>query len=230
MSSLDRELEAFLEMPAEPGRRLPTERSLAVEFGATRHAVRKALDLLEAKGRIWRHVGRGTFTGPRQGATPADMTAVVPFARPREIVETRQVMEPQIAALAALRASSAQLAAIDSAFRKCAASRTMDQYEMWDEEFHRAIAAAAGNVLLQATFDAVNKARKQVVWGVMRGAILRQERRQFFTDQHSRIVEALTLRNADAAWKAMSAHVASIAEVYATLEQAQSAGRAPISI
>ena len=51
-------------------------------------------------------------------------------------------MEPQIAALAALRASSAQLAAIENAFRKCAAARNMDQYEVWDEEFHRTIAAA----------------------------------------------------------------------------------------
>ena len=158
------------------------------------------------------------------------MSAVVPFARPREIVEARQVMEPQIAALAALRASSAQLAAIEKAFRKCAAARNMDQYEVWDEEFHRTIAAAAGNIVLQSTFEAVNKARKEVVWGAMRGAILRPERRQFFTDQHQRVVTALKARNADGAWEAMRAHIATTAEVYAALENAQSAGRGPISI
>jgi len=230
MDSLEKSLEAYLDAPSAPGRRLPTERSLAAKFGATRHAVRKALDQLEAQGKLWRHVGRGTFAGPRQITDPGKMSTVVPFARPREIVEARQVMEPQIAALAALRASSAQLAAIEQAFRKCAAARSMDQYEVWDEEFHRTIAAAAGNILLQSTFETVNKARKAVVWGAMRGAILRPERRQFFTNQHQRVVTALKARNADGAWDAMRAHIATTAEVYAALENAQSAGRGPISI
>jgi len=106
----------------------------------------------------------------------------------------------------------------------------MDQYEVWDEEFHRTIAAAAGNILLQSTFETVNKARKEVVWGAMRGAILRPERRQFFTNQHQRVVTALKARNADGAWEAMRAHIATTSEVYAALENAQSAGRGPISI
>ena len=123
MQSLEKSLEALLDAPSDPGQRLPTERSLAAQFGATRHAVRKALDQLEARGKLWRHVGRGTFAGRRQVTEPGSVSAAVPFARPREIVEARQVMEPQIAALAAVRASSAQLDAIENAFRKCAAAR-----------------------------------------------------------------------------------------------------------
>lgn len=230
MQPVEKALEALLDAPSEPGRRLPTERNLAAQLGTTRHAIRKALDQLEAKGKLWRHVGRGTFAGRRQVAEPATVSAAVPFARPREIVEARQVMEPQIAALAALRASSAQLAAIESAFRKCASARNMDQYEVWDEEFHRTIAAAAGNIVLQSTFEAVNKARKEVVWGAMRGAILRPERRQFFTDQHERVVLALKARDGDGAWEAMRTHIATTAEVYAALENALSVGRGPISI
>src|SRR5215468_10042143 len=43
------------------GARLPTERQLAADLGATRTSVRRALTVLEAEGRISREVGRGTF-------------------------------------------------------------------------------------------------------------------------------------------------------------------------
>ena len=55
-----------------PGGRLPTERSLAGEFGVTRTVVRHALAVLEAEGRISREVGRGTFLkAPGGRAGPA---------------------------------------------------------------------------------------------------------------------------------------------------------------
>jgi DNA-binding FadR family transcriptional regulator len=215
--------------PAASGR-LPTERALAAELGATRHVVRRALERLEAKGRIWRHVGRGTFIGPRPEFDPSDLAAVVRHSSPREIVETRQMLEPQIAAAAAIHASPAQVAAIEDAFRRCAAARNMDVYETWDEEFHRAIAAATGNMLLRALFEAVNRARKAVVWGTMRRAMLKPERRDVFTREHARVVEAIGTRNAPAAWQAMREHMATLVGVYSAVEQARAVGHGPISI
>ena len=41
-----------------PGSRLPTERQLAADLGATRTTVRRALAVLEAEGHISREVGR----------------------------------------------------------------------------------------------------------------------------------------------------------------------------
>src|ERR1700674_1476206 len=55
-----------------PGSRLPTERQLALDMGATRSSVRHALAVLQAEGRISREVGRGTFlrdTTPRLPGT-----------------------------------------------------------------------------------------------------------------------------------------------------------------
>jgi GntR family uxuAB operon transcriptional repressor len=43
------------------GGRLPTERQLAADMGVTRSAVRHAMKMLEAEGRVSREVGRGTF-------------------------------------------------------------------------------------------------------------------------------------------------------------------------
>ncbi|MEJ1160465.1 FadR/GntR family transcriptional regulator [Prosthecomicrobium sp. N25] len=224
-ADLDRRIDTVLQEMVGPGGRLPTERALAERLGATRHAVRKSLARLENQGRLWRHVGRGTFAGARPVADASDPERVGQYANPREILETRQILERHIAGLAAVRASPAQIAAIEEASRRCAAARSMDLYEIWDENFHRALAAATGNVLLQSLFETVNRARKQVVWGSMRRAVLRPERRQFFSDQHARIVEAIRHRNADAAFEAMHAHMATIGEVYATLEATQAANR-----
>ena len=52
-----------------PGSRLPTERQLAADLGATRTSIRHALAMLEAEGHISREVGRGTFL--RQSPAPA---------------------------------------------------------------------------------------------------------------------------------------------------------------
>lgn len=65
-----------------PGSRLPTERQLAADMGATRTSIRQALAVLEAEGHISREVGRGTFLrrtpGPAavaDGGPAADLLA-----------------------------------------------------------------------------------------------------------------------------------------------------------
>src|SRR5262249_8906933 len=57
------------------GSRLPTERQLAADLGATRTSVRRALTVLEAEGRISRVVGRGTFLREEPDRTAADAAA-----------------------------------------------------------------------------------------------------------------------------------------------------------
>jgi DNA-binding FadR family transcriptional regulator len=54
------------------GSRLPTERRLAAEMGATRTSIRHALAVLQAQGRISREVGRGTFLRHDPGADGHD--------------------------------------------------------------------------------------------------------------------------------------------------------------
>ena len=51
----------------DAGQRLPPERELAARIGIGRRALRRALEVLEAEGRIWRHQGKGTFLGSRAG-------------------------------------------------------------------------------------------------------------------------------------------------------------------
>jgi DNA-binding FadR family transcriptional regulator len=211
------------------GSKLPTERELATELGQTRHAVRRALDRLESEGKIWRHVGRGTFVGKAPEADPDDVHAMVSHTSPRQIVEARQIFEPQIAAMAAVHATPAQIEAIEDAYRRCSAARNMDTYEVWDEAFHRALVAATGNRMLMALHEVLNRARKDVVWGTLRKALLKPERREFYSSEHGRIVEAIRNRDPVAAGAAMRGHIGTMVGIYSKVEDFQATGQGSIS-
>ena len=61
--------EGFLTVPTEWDEELGA--ALAAQIGIGRRALRRALEVLEAEGRIWRHQGKGTFLGPRPPLTSA---------------------------------------------------------------------------------------------------------------------------------------------------------------
>ena len=227
---LDRSIESIMERrKLGAGGKLPTERELATELGQTRHAVRRALERLEAEGKIWRHVGRGTFAGKAPEADPGDIVAMMSHTSPRQIVEARQLFEPQIAAMAAVHATPAQIDAIEDACRRCAAARNMDTYETWDEAFHRALVAATGNRMLMALHEVLNRARKDVVWGTLRKALLKPERREFYSTEHGRIVEAIRNRDPAAAGAAMRGHIGTMVGIYSKVEDFQATGQGSIT-
>lgn len=82
--------------------RLPPERQLCSAIGLSRGQLRKALALLEADGQIWRHVGRGTFIGPRPVINLNDFEFLSNQTSPTEVMEARLALEPQLARLASL--------------------------------------------------------------------------------------------------------------------------------
>lgn len=207
-----------------PQDKVPTERELAATLGASRWQVRQALDALVASGKIWRHVGKGTFVGARPPVQAEALKLLVDHSNPIEIVESRQAIEPSLAALAALRATSAQIAELQTICRKCAGARNIEIYETWDEKLHTTIALAAGNSLLLALFETVNALRKEVVWATMRKSVLKPERRALFAAQHGRIVEAIAARDATGAANAMREHIGTMAEVYDNIMRAKNFG------
>src|SRR5262245_61559042 len=84
--------------------KLPTERALSDMFGVSRRAIRRALEVLEAEGRIWRRQGSGTYVGQRPDDWSRHVDTLVSDTDMMEIMEVRLRIEPQLAQLAALRA------------------------------------------------------------------------------------------------------------------------------
>lgn len=190
--------------------RLPTERRLASQLGVTRSALRRALSVLEADGKIWRHVGRGTFTGPRPAAERSTLTLVARQTSPAEVMQVRLIIEPETAALAARRATVAQIEHMAACVRKSRATTDVATYELWDSNLHRTIAEAAGNLLLLALFDAVNAIREENIWGNLKKKTLTRQRQNIYSRQHESIVKAISTRNSQEAQRNMRAHLETV--------------------
>src|SRR5215467_10052921 len=86
-----------------PGHRLPAERELAEMFGVSRSSLRQALKVLEIMGVISQRVGDGTYLNT---AAPSILA---------EPMESRLIVEPELAARAAARAAPEDIVFIEQA-------------------------------------------------------------------------------------------------------------------
>lgn len=202
-----------------PDGRLPPERELAASLGIARHTLRRALEVLEAEGRVWRRQGQGTFCG-RPPAPPARL-GVSDRTSPQEVMEVRLGVEPLLAGFAALRATAEDVARLRLCAARTAAATDAEAYELWDGALHRAIAEAARNTLFLAVFDAVNAVRKETHWESLREAARSPDRQALFAGQHRRLVEAIAARDMAAASAAMREHLEAVAESLRNAVQAE---------
>ena len=188
------------------GSKLPTERALVDRLGAPRTAIRAALATLEREGSITRHVGRGTFVADTLAVT-ATGTSSAPQTSPAEIMQTRLLLEPEIAALAAGQATQADIDHLHHCLARGDAAATYVDFESWDSALHRGIATAAHNALLLRLFDTMNAARDLPVWGGIKRRTATAERRRGYEGGHRAIVDALTERHPELARDRMRAHL-----------------------
>lgn len=192
-----------------PNTRLPAERELCEILGVSRGDLRKALATLESEGQLWRHVGKGTFTGARQPEVMS-LSEIDRETNPAEVMRTRILIEPIIAREAALNATSKHLEALRRCIRRTHQAATWRQYETADNELHRCIAEAADNRLLLALFDALNAVRRAVVWGLLRSNSDRPPPDHHSFAEHDRILAAIEQRDLDGASEAMYRHLRAV--------------------
>lgn len=146
-----------------PGAKLPPERDLAPRFGVSRSTLRHALKVLENMGVLYQRVGDGTYLRDAFSAElldrPLQMLILMDGITASELLETRRIVEPEIAALAAERATTKDLEELNRTIEGFAGKRP-DQPTMIeaDIEFHRAIFHAAGNRLSERIFPVIHRA------------------------------------------------------------------------
>jgi len=192
------------------GGRLPPERDLAESLDVGRSALRKALATLQAEGVVWRHVGKGTFTGERPIDTVADINAMVHRTNPLEVMGARIAFEPEVARCAALNATPSQIAELRSAMLKAQQAPTWRLYEQWDNRLHRLIGESSQNSLLLGLLDTLNAVRRAVTWGRLRDTPVRPPPDHHSFEEHARIVDAIANRDGSAAADAMRRHLRSV--------------------
>ena len=195
------------------GDQLPAERELALQFGVSRTAVREAVKALREKGLVEAYPGRGTFiTSATSNSIRINLDRLVKGGQPEgaaHLTEVREILEPEIAAMAAARADAENLAALHEAVGIMdAAMRDPEAFIEADLDFHLALAEAASNPLVLSLIDSivgVLREQRMRTFQVEGGA----ERGQF---HHKRILDAVERRDANGARDAMKAHLRQVRE------------------
>lgn len=187
--------------------RLPSEQRLSDELGISRARLRGMLKKLEKEGLIWRHVGKGTFIGERR--LTDDIGAMPDMLTPPEAFEARLVIEPQIAALAAGRATPAQIAEMRDCLARMEQLDDFDQWALWDERLHRLVAKASGNQLLLALYDTVRVSAPSGMRHMI-NRVFSDGTRKESNAEHARFIQAITDHNPDIAEKMMRDHLLAV--------------------
>jgi GntR family transcriptional repressor for pyruvate dehydrogenase complex len=202
------------------GQKLPPERQLARDLKASRVAVREALRTLELRGLV----------DVRQGSTGGYFVREVddrPLVRDFEtlfrlgrvswpqLVEARRLIEPEVASLAAQRATEADLKNLGAVLEQRAEHAVaVLPARQFDLEFHRALADAARNPVHAVITHALIELEAEVL--VPQPEVTEADSAQVET-AHRRIFDAVVAGNAAEARAAMVAH---IDDVQARLERA----------
>ncbi|HET8607613.1 MAG TPA: FCD domain-containing protein [Gaiellaceae bacterium] len=192
-----------------PGARLPTERQLAAQLGVGRTAVRHALGLLEAQGRLSREVGRGTFLCAVADGLPQEAaTGSHPIdTGPADVMTARQALEPQVVPLVVARATALDFEEFDRCLGGGAGAGNYEEFEAWDFALHHAIFEAGHNPLLVRMYAEIEAARGGQLWGNLKRRNDSRERRAAYQRDHETIVAALRARELEHALEATRAHL-----------------------
>lgn len=190
------------------GDQLPAERDMAEQFGVSRTAVREAVKALREKGLVEAFPGRGTFimesTSHTMRLSLDRMLKTSPGEGSKYLAEVREIIEPEIAAMAASRAEGEDLAGMrESLVVMDGAMRDPEAYIEADLDFHLALAEAAANPIILSLIDSIVGLLREQRMGIFQveGG---PERGQY---HHKRILEAVEHRDSAGAREAMKAHM-----------------------
>ena len=180
-----------------PGEQLPGHRDLAANYDVSLGSVREAISMLVSAGLVQTRAGRGTYVIDGSPAKPSRAGPPLSRREVEELVEARMVIEVELAALAAERATPEQVEKLKAAAERMdEASSNPDRYPEADVDFHLALAEAANNrYLLQAMIDIRALLREDMELGA-EAAIRRFGDLRISVVSHHRLAEAIEARDA----------------------------------
>ena len=188
-----------------PGERLPGHRELAKMFSVGVGSVREAISMLVNEGLVETRVGHGTFVA-RDADSSKGTLVRHPLDRKQieELIEAREVLELELVALAAQRASAQQIRDMESIVEQMQSVALDPQaFTEADVELHLAIAEAAGNrFLLQAMKNTSSILKRDMELSAEVG-VRRLGSLEFSVDTHRRLVAAIAASDADKARQVM---------------------------
>jgi GntR family transcriptional regulator, transcriptional repressor for pyruvate dehydrogenase complex len=210
---IDQLLAMISEGRFKPGDKLPSETALMELFGVGRSSLREAVGALSLVGMLTVRPGHGTHVAP---------SANDPFSKPlrwgmlmgwreklHEFIEARITLEQALVAMAAERATEADIAEIRLGLNLLKSPKlTKRKAIQADLVFHTAIANASHNSVLARFLEELRQPMKN--WMEQKASIFGGYDSVF--EQHETVFHAILARDPAGAQKAMREHLEAVGE------------------
>jgi GntR family transcriptional repressor for pyruvate dehydrogenase complex len=211
-----RQIEKMITEKMKAGDRLPPERQLAEMFGVSRSSIRDAIRTLEMSGLVEARQGLGTVV--REHSTDAmvnPLTQVLVQKRKLvgELLDVRKMIEPPLAARAAVHATSDEVAEMDAILQRQEEKMRGGELAIEeDNEFHYAIALAADNSVVLKVLDVLMDLLRET----RERSLQVQGRPERSMADHRDILDAIRRQDAAGAEAAMRRHIEAVEKMVLT--------------
>ncbi len=192
------------------GDQLPPERELASIFKVSRHSVREAIRVLEQKKVLKSRPGSGTFIILENESSVVESLASAILREKStlsEIFQFRELLEPQIAGLAARNADKKDIVILEDLLER--QQKELDSTRVakeLDEKFHLALAKATGNSVLLQVVDLFG----HILLKSRHANSLSPHRNKLSVKGHKKILNAIKDGDSKAASHSMAGHLQAI--------------------
>ena len=180
------------------GSRVPTEDELSSIFQVGRGSIREAITNLQMSGVLFSSPGIGTYVADNAIACINNNHLADKLNDPDridDIVDARQILEPQLAAYAAENAGAGDIKKMEAAINKA-----KENWEQNGHLFHVAIGKACGNEILISLFESLEEtSRKKAEHAEMTEEMIAQT-----IDTYQQILDAIRQKDARLASQKMT--------------------------
>ena len=195
------------------GDQLPAERELASIFKVSRHSVREAIRVLEQQQVVKSRPGSGTFIILENESSVVESLAGAILREKNtlaEIFQFRELLEPQIAGLAARNATKEDIKGLEDLVgrQQKELDNVMISREL-DERFHLALARATGNSVLMQIVELFG----HIVLKSRHENSRSRSRNELSVKGHKKILQAVKDGDVKAASMLMASHLQAIRDL-----------------
>jgi GntR family transcriptional repressor for pyruvate dehydrogenase complex len=207
------QLERLILRKLQPGDKLPAERELADMLKVSRGSIRDAIRSLELMGLVEPRQGVGTVVcevSAESLISPLTGLLVRQEQHISELLDFRKMLEPNLAARAASRATAEEIAELENILAR--QEEKMRRGELAideDSEFHYNVAVASNNSvvlkLLDVLMDLLRESRER--------SLQMEGRQQKSIMGHRRILAAIKRHDTEGAKVAMRRHIEDVEKI-----------------
>jgi GntR family uxuAB operon transcriptional repressor len=194
-----------------PGSRLPGDREIAASTHVSRPTVREALLALEIVGAIEVQPGIGAKVNGTGASWDPDRELAA-LGAPRDLMETRALVEPIVAGLCADRIQQDDLdrlrIVVNSSFKAEESDAPLSQLSELGLDFHLELSRSCGNAVLSDVVCHLVDIEEHPLWALINRIALRGEGiRREQNHEHLAILDAIEAKDARSARTKMAAHL-----------------------